>query len=462
MLPFAPSPLNRLGFVGLCAALYACPSDNQLTADGGSGDAGASDGAQGDGGQTDGGQTDGGPMDSGRDAGALPICGDGLLVAPETCDDGNDEAGDGCSATCGLEPASKCPVVGQPCEPTICNDGTREGSEACDDGNDLIGDGCTPFCEVEPNCSGGICSGGCGDGQLFPPEACDDGNVRDGDGCSSTCELEAGFECNTVNADPPAVLPLTIIYRDFRDQQNTNGHPDFERGGCGLQQGIVQATLDGEGKPRLATPTNSCVTTQANFAEWYRNGVHAFNIPDQLSMMRTGVAPNFTYVFDDTTFWPIDGRGWTTVGEPELEGNDSNDHNFHFTSEVRFWFRYDPAVEATLTFRGDDDVWVFINGNLAVDIGGIHVALEDSVTLNATTESALGLTAGGIYEGAVFQAERHVTGSNYRLELQNFFSGRTECVGACGNGEVTQGEQCDDGNRVAGDGCDENCNAELI
>src|SRR5207237_9997373 len=47
-------------------------------------------------------------------------------------------------------------------------------------------------------------------------------------------------------------------------------------------------------------------------------------------------------------------------------------HNFHFTSEVRYWFQYDSARAYVLDFTGGDEVWVFINRRLAVDRGRIH------------------------------------------------------------------------------------------
>src|SRR5262245_50396225 len=37
-------------------------------------------------------------------AGGNPVCADGVLTAPEECDDGNMTPGDGCSATCTIEP----------------------------------------------------------------------------------------------------------------------------------------------------------------------------------------------------------------------------------------------------------------------------------------------------------------------------------------------------------------------
>jgi cysteine-rich repeat protein len=51
---------------------------------------------------------------------ALAECGNGVLDSGETCDDANDDAGDGCGALCTLEPGFACPVAGQACDALIC------------------------------------------------------------------------------------------------------------------------------------------------------------------------------------------------------------------------------------------------------------------------------------------------------------------------------------------------------
>ena len=99
---------------------------------------------------------------------SLSVCGDGVLDAGESCDDGNTLEGDGCSSTCELE--------------SVCGNGILEGNEVCDDGNTIDGDNCSSTCDAENFC---------GDGVLNTSEACDDGNTTNGDGCSSTCELES-------------------------------------------------------------------------------------------------------------------------------------------------------------------------------------------------------------------------------------------------------------------------------
>jgi fibro-slime domain-containing protein len=361
-----------------------------------------------------------------------PLCGDGLLEAPEQCDDGNQVSGDGCSATCHLEAGWVCDEPGEACRRTVCGDGIVEGTEQCDDGNLEIGDGCTPQCTLEPDCSAGTCEPLCGDGEAYPGQECDDGNLLDGDGCSSECIIEEGFDCEIV----PDSKDVPIVYRDFRAD-----HPDFEDWCCGLDEGMVEFFLGPDGKPvPIVYPLfnwlfNPSLTTEENFNEWYNDVDANITIPDALTLALGG---DDTHVFDDGTFFPIDGMGWTLDGEPEPHG-----HNYHFTSELRFWFVYEPGQR--LDFRGDDDVWVFINGRRAVDIGGVHGPISRGITLDADTDWWLDLTPGGLYEVAVFHAERHTSGSNYRLSLDGFFAGRSECTPICGDGIVTLEEVCDDG-----------------
>ncbi len=127
------------------------------------------------------------------------VCGDGLVVGTESCDDGNVVSGDGCNWLCVLEAGYSCPTLGAPCV-TVCGDGIRKGTEVCDDGNSDGGDGCSVSCTLEPGwaCpSQGVCTSLCGDGLVVGAEGCDDGGLADGDGCSASCALEPGWVCPT-------------------------------------------------------------------------------------------------------------------------------------------------------------------------------------------------------------------------------------------------------------------------
>ena len=124
-------------------------------------------------------------------------CGDGILAGNEQCDDGNNTSGDGCSATCQIEPGYACvaqaTAPNSVCHKTTCGDGVKEGSEECDDGNMKPYDGCSPSCEVEPKCAGGTCTAVCGDGLKFPSEGCDDGSVAPGDALQPDLHRRAGL-----------------------------------------------------------------------------------------------------------------------------------------------------------------------------------------------------------------------------------------------------------------------------
>lgn len=132
---------------------------------------------------------------------------------------------------------------------TICGNGIVETGESCDKGsaNGIFygdGTGCSRTCTTEPTCRDAdgrnqACVPQCGDGHVDASggEQCDDGNGTDGDGCSRRCLIEAGFSCtNTQVPDSTACtgaasagqcIDLPIIYRDFKSERETGGHPDF-------------------------------------------------------------------------------------------------------------------------------------------------------------------------------------------------------------------------------------------
>jgi len=85
----------------------------------------------------------------------IVACGDGIIGKGEACDDGNTSNGDGCSATCQIEPGFFCNGSPSACN-TLCGDDMVAGTEQCDDGNTTAGDGCSPVCTIE---AGYTCSG---------------------------------------------------------------------------------------------------------------------------------------------------------------------------------------------------------------------------------------------------------------------------------------------------------------
>lgn len=399
-------------------------------------------------------------------------CGDGKRVGNEGCDDDDTDNGDGCNEFCQVELGWICPV-GMACRQTNCGDGTKEGTEQCDDGNDKPFDGCYK-CQGEPNCGNDGCTAICGDGIVFPGEVCDDGNVLANDGCGPTCGLEAGYMCQTLVEEPPDTLNIPVIYRDFRGgdlpaipaKGLPAGHPDFE-GSTGTERGIVGLALGSDKKPVYALHVDgvgsSTTHGAAAFNKWY-NDTPGENISIADTLMLTRQMSDGSYLFDDDLFFPLDTRGWrdpSRLDEPARPGRTGDnqpagDHNFHFTSELRYWFEYQGGER--LDFRGDDDVWVFVNGDRVIDLGGVHGKQDASVTL--ANDTGRGLVPGRIYEIVVFQAERHTTQSSYKLTLRGFEKKKTSCVSVCGDAVVTPNEICDDGaalNTGAYGRCNANC-----
>lgn len=95
-------------------------------------------------------------------------------------------------------------ITADTCLP-LCGDGLRVGFETCDDGSNN-GVGCNANCTAQIlgyNCTDhsipGItnCTVVCGDKIIISPETCDDQNQVSGDGCSNECLIEADWFCNT-------------------------------------------------------------------------------------------------------------------------------------------------------------------------------------------------------------------------------------------------------------------------
>ncbi len=183
-------------------------------------------------------------------------------------------------------------------------------------------------------------------------------------------------------------------------------HPDFEEPLLDDDRGIVQGALGPDGEPVYAGAEGNPTTSGPEaFSSWFHD-VPGTNLARDLDLVLTPSGAGVGHASD--AFFPIDG---------ELFGNEGRDHNFHFTLEEHTSFRYFGSER--LTFEGDDDLWVFLDGRLVLDLGGVHSAESGEVLLE-TWGPLLGLEPGEEYAIDLFFAERHTTGSVFRLRLDGF------------------------------------------
>ena len=220
----------------------------------------------------------------------------------------------------------------------------------------------------------------------------------------SFCAVLWGMAVTDAHAD---TISITGIVRDMRTYANDGPYnPDFENR-LGDDRGIVATDLGADKTPVYGNHPNGTSTTHgaAWFAQWY-HATPGYNLrKDYTIQLTSGTGANSRiYTYNNQNFFPIDN---------ELYGNEGNNHNFSFTFEAHNQFTYQGGE--TFTYTGDDDVWVYINNKLVIDIGGVHPAESQSVSLDAIAAS-IGLKRGGNYNLDFFSAERHTTGSTIRIE----------------------------------------------
>jgi fibro-slime domain-containing protein len=296
--------------------------------------------------------------------------------------------------------------------------------------------GCASIHTASPD--GGAGSGGAagGDGghagALILPQIPEDGYVPGNAGGYLLGGEIAASEIQETLPGPGSTKcnRLRGIVRDFKGalpavggSLQPGGHPDFEVfQGETVTLRLVGPALGADRKPSYtracelpapksdACPFGAMTTSAPNFKEWYTSveGVNkTFFVYFELAGPNNGI-----WTFDSDHFFPLDDAGWGNSGIDD--STPPKMRNFSFTTEIHTTFRYNG--HETFSFNGDDDVWIFINGKLAVDLGGLHQKVPGSVDLDAQAAS-LGIQVGEVYPLDLFHAERHSVKSDFRIDM---------------------------------------------
>ena len=142
----------------------------------------------------------------------------------------------------------------------------------------------------------------------------------------------------------------------------------------------------------------------------------------------SAIDPNTGFPYID--LYPVQNGEFGSGTEPNVYDNSTwdlriknqNNQMFCFESHANFTYR----AGMQFMFRGDDDIWVFIDNMLAVDLGGTHLAAPGYVKLD-TLKGASGnlLTPGETYDIDIFFCDRRTDMSNVRIKTNMYIQQKT-------------------------------------